>query len=157
MALVDQENAHANWFEVLALWSRIANWIHYRTSEPELKRQIKTFLVFMWNEKDWLKGQYPKKSRKIEEFINNSQYMAVVGDLANTVKHRRLTKGSRSSATQTDYYGRIIVGRGATRRLHYISLGGTKHTEIMQVLRGALDEFEKLRFALQSGSYEIDL
>ena len=152
MALVDQDNAHANWSEVLALWSRIANWIHYRTSEPELKRQIKTFLVFLWNEKDWLKEQYPKKSREIEEFVSNSQHMAVVGDLANTVKHRRLTKRSRASATQTNYYGRITVGCGATRLLHYISLGGTKHTEIMQVLRGALDEFEEFRFALQSGS-----
>lgn len=152
MALVDQADAYANWFEVLALWSRIANWIHYRTSEPELKRQMKTFLVFLWNEKDWLKDQYPMKSDEIEEFINNSQYMAVVGDLANTIKHRRLTKRSRSSTTQTNYYGRITVGCGVTRRLHYINLGGTKHTEIMQVLRGALDEFENLRFALRSGS-----
>ena len=38
MALVDQDNAHADWSEVLALWSRIANWIHYRTSEPELSQ-----------------------------------------------------------------------------------------------------------------------
>ncbi len=152
MVLVDQANADANWFEVLALWSRIANWIHYRTSEPELKRQIKIFLVFLWNEKDWLKDQYPMKSDEIEEFINNSQYMAIVGDLANTVKHRRLTRASRSSATQTKFYGRITVGCGASRRLHYINLGVTNHLEIMRVLQGALNELENLRFSLQSGS-----
>ncbi|MDF0645135.1 MAG: hypothetical protein P0111_13985 [Nitrospira sp.] len=149
MPIVDSTNANDNWFEILALWSRIANWIHYRTSERELNRQIKCFLIFLWNEKDWLKEQYPEKSHEIESCINNSKYMGVVGNLANTVKHRRLTKGSRSPVTQTDYYGRITVKDGVTRRLHHINIGDAKYVEIMRVLRIALQDFEKLRRALR--------
>lgn len=151
MAIVNQENMHENWFDALALWNRIANWIHYRTSETELRRQIKQMLVLLWNEKDWLKQQYPTKAKRIEEFIDVSKYISVVGDLANTVKHRTLTKKTRSAARQTNYYGKITLGNGVGRRLHYIEMGSGEHEEIMAILRGALDEFEELRCALLSG------
>lgn len=149
MPIVDSTNADDNWFEILAVWSRIANWIHYRTSERELKRQIKIFLIFLWNEKDWLKEQYPERSHEIETCINNSKYMTAVGNLANAVKHRRITRGSRSSVTQANYYGRITVNDGVTRRLHYINIGDSKYVEIMHILRIALQDFEKLRLALR--------
>lgn len=44
MTLVNQADAHANWFEVLALCNRIANWLHYRTSESQLRQQFKSML-----------------------------------------------------------------------------------------------------------------
>lgn len=152
MTLVNQADAHANWSEVLALWNRIANWIHYRTTEPQLRQQFKSMLIFLWNEKDWLKNQYPAKAKQIEQIIDASKYMCVVGDLANTVKHRNLTKRLRSTAAQTDYYGKVTVTGGAERRMYYVSLGNGKHEEIMEVLRGALDEFEQLRLGMLSGS-----
>lgn len=152
MALVNQKDAHENWFEALALWNRICNWIHYRTSELDLRRQFKAMLVLLWNEKDWLIDQYPSKKKEIEERINKSRYMCIVGDLANTVKHRHVTKKARSAATQTNYLGKITVGGGAERRTYYISVGNGEFEEIMSVLRGALDEFEELRRVLISRS-----
>ena len=151
MALINQADDHANWFEVLEIWEKIANWIHYQTPESQLRSQIKAMLVFLWNEKDWLIGQYPTKHDKIEQRIKNSVYMGVVGDLANTVKHRHLTRKPRSSANQTDYFGKVTVSRGIGRRLYYVKLGNKRHVEIMNILRGALDEFEELRGSLLSG------
>jgi len=151
MRFIDQSNAHENWFEVLALWNRIANWIHYQTTEIELRHQFKTMLVYLWNEKDWLQDQYPAQTKKIEEVIDASKYMGIVGDLANTVKHRNITKHRRSAAAQTNYYGKITVSNDAERRMYYISIGNGEHEEIMTVLRGALDEFTKLRHGLMSG------
>jgi hypothetical protein len=116
MTLVNQADAHENWFEVLALWNRIANWIHYRTTESELNRQFKIMLIFLWNEKDWLKEQYPEMKQDIEKRIDESSYMCVVGDLANIVKHRIQRKKTRSEAAQTDYFGKVTMGCGADRR-----------------------------------------
>ncbi|MGA2525304.1 MAG: formyltetrahydrofolate deformylase [Smithellaceae bacterium] len=152
MALINESNAHENWFDVLALWNRIANWIHYQTSETELRQQFKSMLVYLWSEKDWLQCQYPTKAKKIEQAIDASKYMGIVGDLANTVKHRNLTRHRRTAATQTNYYGKVTVSKGVERRMYYISIGSGKHEEIMTVLRGALDEFKKLRHGLLSGS-----
>ena len=137
---------------MLALWNRIANWIHYRTSEIELRQQFKTLLVYLWNEKDWLKQQFPGEAKSIEQAINASTYMGIVGDLANTVKHRNLIKPSRSVAAQTNFFGKLTVSGGVERRMYYISVGKEKHEEIMTVLRGAMDEFSELRLQLLSGS-----
>ena len=152
MALINQSDAHANWSEALALWNRIANWIHYRTSEMELRQQFKTMLVYLWNEKDWLKQQFPSEAKAIEQAINASKYMGIVGDLANTVKHRKLTKRPRSVAAQTNFFGKVTVSGGAERRMYYIDLGNGKHEEIMTALREAMDEFSELRLELLSGS-----
>lgn len=152
MTLVDQQNANSNWAEALDLWSRVVNWEHYLASESQLRSQIKTLLVYVWNEKDWLRSQYPAKSKKIENYINNSKYISVVADLANTVKHRKLTKAPRSSASQTEYYGSVILGRNSKRRLYFINMGNGEHSEILEIIRGALDEFEELQMALLSGS-----
>lgn len=50
--LIDDANSEDNWAEVLALWSRLANWTRYKPSERFLKGEIKQFLVALWNEKD---------------------------------------------------------------------------------------------------------
>ena len=70
MNIINQSNQHENWFEALALWNQIANWISYKTSEHQLRQQFKTMAVYLWNEKDWLKGQYPEQSKFIENQIN---------------------------------------------------------------------------------------
>jgi hypothetical protein len=152
MLLIDDANPEENWADVLTLWSRIANWTHYKPSERALRSEMKLFLIALWSEKDWLKQQYPAKASEIEKFIDRSKYLPVVADLANTAKHRRLTRPKRSTAAQTKYYGRVVVNNSVSRRMHYISLGNGRHAEIMTVLRGALDELEEFRFALRAGS-----
>ena len=72
MVLINSKNEHENWFVALSIWNRIYNWTHYKMSERELQIQIKSLLVFLWNEKDWLKKQYPTKGKQIEQFIDKS-------------------------------------------------------------------------------------
>jgi len=150
MALIDQENPHDNWFEALELWSRLSNWIHYRTSELEFKHQLKSMTIFLWNEKDWLKEQYPSRQAEVENYINESDYLSIVGDLANTVKHRRLSRKARSDAAQTDFFGRVTVNQGHERRLYFIRLGSGQCEEIMSILTKALDELTALRHSLMA-------
>jgi hypothetical protein len=151
MPLIDATNPNENWFQVLELWGRVANWVHYKPSERALKDEMKLFLVALWSEKDWLKEQYPSKKKAVEQFINKSRYLPIVADLANTAKHRKLTRGRRSTASQTSIFGRIEVGSAATRRLHFIRLADGTHIELMHVLRSALDEMESFRLALRAG------
>jgi hypothetical protein len=152
MPLIDEANPNENWHQVLELWSRVANWTHYKPSERALNDEMKQFLIALWSEKDWLREQYPSKRKTVENFINKSRYLPIVADLANTAKHRRLTRAKRSTASQTTVYSRIQVGSTATRRLHYLRLADGTHIEIMHVLRSALDEMEGFRFALRAGT-----
>lgn len=151
MVLINSNNEHENWFEALSLWNRVYNWAHYKTSKRELQIQIKSLLVYLWSEKDWLKEQYPSQKKQVEQFINKSIYIKIVGDLANRIKHRQLTNKPRSSVEQTGYWGRITTGRGASRSLYYfLNLGDGKPVEIMEILRGTIDEFEELKCLLSS-------
>lgn len=102
----------------------------------------------MWNEKDWLKKEYPGRSKDIEEYVNDSIHIKVVADLANSLKHRGLDKKSRSGAQQTDFYGRVTFGSGKSRQMIYILLDDGSHIEMFQVLKGALDEYDNLHFKL---------
>ncbi|GFO58183.1 hypothetical protein GMST_05080 [Geomonas silvestris] len=156
MALIDQKNPHDNWFEALGLWNRLANWSHYRTSELEFKHQLKSMLIYLWNEKDWLVAQYPSRKVEIENNISESNHLSIVGDLANTVKHRRLSRKARSDAAQTDFFGRVTVNRGQERRLYFILLGNGQCEEIMSILRKALDELTELRHLLMSDVKDVD-
>lgn len=151
--LIDTKDPNANWWDVLSLWNRVVNWSHYRTSERDLNVQIKSLLIHIWSEKDWLKKQFVSQATEIEGFVNRSIHLKVVADLANTTKHRNLRQ-PRSVAQQTEYFGRVRTGRGAMRRLHLISTGGGAHPEIMQVLRGAIEELEELRGSLSDGVVE---
>lgn len=109
---------------------------------------MKQFLIALWNEKDWLRQQYPEKSREIENFVDQSEYLPIIGDLANMAKHRRLTKTKRSDAVQANYFGRLWLNNGAARRMYYIATGNQKHIEVMELLRNALNELEEFRHAL---------
>ena len=151
MALIDHHHEDENWFEVLHIWEKVANWVRFHPSEADFRSQLKNLLGLLWNEKDWLKAHYPPQGKKIEEFINASTYLCIIADLANAIKHRKLTKTPRSTSLQTDYYGRLTTGRGATRRMYFINDGKGAHPEIMEILRGAIDECEELRLLLSSG------
>lgn len=144
MVLIDTEKENGNWWEVLAVWSRISNWQHYRATELELNNQLKSLLCFLWNEKDWLKKQYPKRGKEIESFIDGSTYLKVVADLANTIKHRKGKASRRSTVEQTDFFGRIKINDRNERKLHFFNTDG-KMMEIMEILRGAIEEFEQLK------------
>ena len=150
MAFINRNDEHENWLAALSLWNQVANWARYQTSDFHLKNQIKALLICLWNEKDWLKKQYPAKSKEIELFIDNSEYIKVIGDLANSVKHRSLDKKPRSKAIQTTYFGRVTLSRNRKRRLYFIDLGDNKHCEILDILRGGITEFEKLKFSVTS-------
>ena len=152
MGLINSHNEHENWFEALSLWNRVYNWSLHKTSERALKIQIKSLLVYLWSEKDWVKKQYPSENKRIEEFIDTSTYIKIVGDLANIVKHRKLTRKPRSSVAQTSYFGCITTGRGGIRRLEFFNSDGSKPLEIMEILRGAIEEFTELKRLLASGS-----
>ncbi len=152
MPFINSGNQHANWDDAIASWHEIANWTRLKPSETQLNRQIKNLLIFLSNEKDWLCNQYPESRDEIEKAINNSNYMAAVIDLANTAKHRILTKHIRVDAKDTCFYGRVETGNKIGRRLHYISIKNSKPIEIMEILRGALDEFEDLRSLLHEQS-----
>jgi hypothetical protein len=154
MEVLNKPDAKSNWSEVQELWNQITNRIHYRIPEEQLRQKMKSMLLYLWNEKDWLKTQYPTKAEQIEHVINSSKYMRTIADLANTVKHRSLTKHRLSDAEQTRYHGKVTL-TGSTRRLmHFISTGNGKHGKIMPVLRGALDEFDELRFGLKHGMFK---
>ena len=128
----------------MAVWSRISNWQHYRTTELELNNQLMSLLCFLWNEKDWLIKQYPEREKEIESFIDGSTYSKVVADLANTIKHRREKASRRSTVEQTDFFGRIKIKDKNERKLHFFKTDG-KMMEIMEILRGAIAEFEQLK------------
>ena len=150
MNLIDQNDERGNWWEALRIWEKLANWTRCIKSESEFRHHSKMLLICLWNEKDWLKAQYTTKHKEIELYIDNSKYICIAADLANTIKHRTLTKFQRSTASQTNFYGRVTVGNGKTRRLYYIADGKGGHLEILQILRGSLDEFEVLHHLLLS-------
>ncbi len=85
----------------------------------------------------------------------NNTHIKVVGDLANTKKHRVLDMPPRSSVKQTGYHGRVTTGRGATRKLYYLDPDNGKHVEIIEVLKGAINEFEKLRLSMSGILYVV--
>ena len=150
MPLIDASNPEANWQEVLALWSSLANWTHCKPSERELNQQMKQFLIALWSEKDWMKVQYPTQKARIEKFINDSDSLSIVADLANTAKHRLLTQKPRSSMSQTNFYGKVSVISDTSRRLHFLRMRDGRHVEVMSVLRKAIDELEEFRLQLRA-------
>ncbi len=151
MPVIDTSNPNANWHDVLEIWSRLANWTHYKPTERQLTQQVRQFAIALWSEKDWLIAQYPTQRHAIEKFMTASEPLSIVADLANTAKHRFLTQRSRSSATETAFHGRVSVRSGASRRMYYIRLPDGRHIEIMTVLRSALDTLEEYRHLLSAG------
>jgi hypothetical protein len=149
MPLVDTSNPSANWYHVLALWSRIANWTAYKPNDRDLSHDILAFAVALWSERDWLIAEYPSKKAEIDAFMAATESLSIVADLANTTKHRALTRKRWSTAEQTHFRGRVSVTGGASRQLHYLQLQDGRTVEIMAVLRKALDNLESFRIKLR--------
>ena len=147
MKLTDSKNQQENWHEVLSLWNLVANWSHYRLSDGEIKQKLKSLVIFLWNEKDWLAKEYPEKCQLIEDNINKSKFIKIIADLANSIKHRRLDKKPRSNANQSDYYGRITLNQNSGRNMYYIECNG-EVLELFAILRGSMDEYEKIKTQL---------
>jgi hypothetical protein len=84
--LIETTDPNSNWQEVMRLWSEIC-W--FQTPDEEVSRKAKALLIALWNEKHWLKSEFPSRAHDIEDFISKSKHLSVVADLANTLKHRR--------------------------------------------------------------------
>jgi hypothetical protein len=143
MKIVDPENTKENWHEVLSSWSKVVNWSHYNFSDLQLRQQIKPLIIYLWNEKDWIKKRHPDKAKAIEAYVNNSKYIKIIADLANSIKHGGLARTPRSDSRQLDYFGQIRFGSGKSRKMYYIESSG-KHFELFEILRGAIEEYESL-------------
>ncbi len=152
MPLIHTTSESANWHDVLDLWSRITNWPIHKPPARELDHCLRMFAIALWSEKDWLSAQYPDKKIQIEEFMSESETLSIVADLANTAKHRFLTRNRRSTAEQTPFRGQVSVSGGATRQLHFVKLADGRVIEIMEVLRGALDALESFRLQLRASA-----
>jgi hypothetical protein len=141
MKITEPDNSRENWYEMLAAWNKVVNWSHYEYSDYQLKQKIKPLIIYLWNEKDWMIKRYPTKKKEIEEYVNNSKYIKVVADLANSLKHGGLDKRPRSDAKQTNYYGKITLNNKTSRYMFYIEVDGGV-VELFEVLRGAIEEYE---------------
>lgn len=145
MLLINEKDKNQNWFRVLNLWSHIANWIHYKPEHLELNNKLINISILLWSEKDWLISRYPDMKKIIEGCINNSKYMAVVGDIANHAKHcePNLTR-KRSKASLIDCQG-IININNIERYTYHINLGNGLIIEALPLIEGAINEFSYLR------------
>lgn len=143
MKIVNPDNSRENWHEILSSWSKVVNWSHYDFSELQLKQHIKPLIIYLWNEKDWVKKRYPARAKEVESYVNDSTYIKVIADLANSLKHGGLDNNPRSNSKQTDYFGKITFGSGKSREMFYIESDG-EVIELFEILRGAIEEYENL-------------
>ena len=141
MKLSSPENYKENWHEVLSLWNKVVTWQHYGFSDRELNLKLKSLVIFLWNEKDWLKKRFPSYGKKIEEYINNSQYIKIVADLANGLKHGGIDRNARSDSKQTDYFGKVTINSSKHRFMYYIE-NDDEILELFSILRGTIDEYD---------------
>ena len=61
--LIETTDPNSNWQEVMRLWNEIC-W--FRTPNEEVSRKAKALLIALWNEKDWLKSEFPSSKQHIE-------------------------------------------------------------------------------------------
>ena len=144
MKLTETADPHANWREILHLWNQVCYWAYYRTPEDELRRQMKILLIALWNEKDWLKSEFPKRARDIERFVNDSKYLSAVADLANTIKHRKLEK-KRSKAIEVEYSWTSMMLKGVKREMGMVRISEKEFVEFFALFRNTIEEYEQLR------------
>ena len=145
MPLLGSDQDDSNWLDVLSLWEKVVNWPSLKPSAKDLEAQIRMLLILIWHERDWLIETYPDKKKAIDVYINSTKYWNPAADLANAKKHRVLRRQPRANAADTKYGGRVELGSGAERMLHFIRVGDERHVEIMRLLRGAIDEIEELK------------
>ena len=156
MKVTETADPHSNWREILYLWEKVCYWAYYRTPEDELRRQMKTLLIVLWNEKDWLKSEFPKRAPDIERFVNNSKYLSAVGDLANTLKHRKLDK-KRSKAVEVEYRWTSMMFKGVKREMGMVQIGEREFVEFFALFRNAIVEYEQVREDLYGTRSDLPL
>jgi hypothetical protein len=151
--LIETTNPNSNWEEVMCLWSEICR---LQTPDEEVSRKAKTLLIALWNEKDWLKSEFPSRAHDIEDFINKSKHLSVVADLANTLKHRKLNR-KRSKASEVENIWRSSLTGFRNWEIGMIQVGEREFVTISALFVHSVDEFENLRAELygkRSNTYE---
>ncbi|MCJ0805501.1 hypothetical protein [Vibrio vulnificus] len=160
MAFINYSNPNENWFKVLRIWERLCNLSHYKLSDREFNDHIKDILVFMYSEKDWIKHECKENdiNLKIEDYIHDSVYLKILGDLANLVKHRRENpkRPPKIFAKDTAYFGKVKLSCGASRRYHFIEYDNGKIIEVMEVIRVSLDELAFFKKSMMLALAEKD-
>ena len=139
--LIKTSDPDSNWQEVLRLWSEIC-W--FRTSNEEVSRKAKALLIALWNEKDWLKSEFPSRAQDIEDFVNKSKHLPVVADLANTLKHRKLNK-RRSTATEVENMWRSTLAGFRNWEIGMIQIAEREFVAISALFMHSIAEYEELR------------
>jgi hypothetical protein len=140
--LIETGNPDSNWQEVLRLWDEIC-WT--RTPDLEVSRKAKALLIALWNEKDWLKTEFPNCARDIEEFVSKSKHLSVVADLANTLKHRKLSKRRRSAAIEVENVWRRHLTGFRNWEIGMIQIAEREFVAISALLLHSIDEYKELR------------
>lgn len=139
--LIKTADPDLNWQEVLRLWNEIC-W--FQTPNEEVSRKAKALLIALWNEKDWLKSEFPSRARDIEDFINRSKYLPVVADLANTLKHRKLKK-KRSTATEVENVWRSTLAGFRNWEIGMIQIAESEYVAISALFVHSIAEYGELR------------
>jgi len=139
--LIETTDPNSNWHEVMRLWDEIC-W--FRTPDEEVSRKAKALLIALWSEKDWLKSEFPNRAHDIEHFINKSKYLCVVSDLANTLKHRKLSR-KRSTGAEVENIWRSTLAGFRNWEIGMIQIAETEFVAISALFESSIAEFEKLR------------
>ena len=117
---------------------------------------MKTLLVALWNEKDWLKSEFPERASDIERFVSNSKYLSAIADLANTIKHRKL-RTKRSKAVEVEYPWTSMMLTGSRREMGMVRIDEREFVEFFALFRNAIVEYEQLRDDLYGTRSDLPL
>lgn len=139
--LIETTDPNSNWQEVMRLWNEIC-W--FRTPNEEVSRKAKALLIALWNEKDWLKSEFPSRKQDIEDFIDKSKHLSVVADLANTLKHRNLNR-RRSMAFEVENMWRSNLAGFRNWEIGMIQVAEREFVAISALFMHSIAEYEKLR------------
>jgi hypothetical protein len=139
--LIETGNPDSNWQEALRLWDEIC-WA--QTSEVEVSRKAKALLIALWNEKDWLKSEFPNRVQDIEEFVGKSKHLSVVADLANTLKHRKPNR-RRSRAIQVESIWRSNLAGFRNWEIGMIQIAEKEFVAVSALLGHSIDAYMDLR------------
>lgn len=142
--LIETENPDSNWLEVQRLWTEICD---FRTPNEEVTRKTKNLLIALWNEKDWLKSEFPDRKMEIEDFVNKSKHLTMVADLANTLKHRKLRR-RKSEASEVEYTWNSKLTGFRNRDIGMIQVTEREFVSVSGLILNSIAEFEKLRVTL---------
>lgn len=112
--------------------------------DEDVSRKAKALLLALWNEKDWLKSEFPDRSQAIKEFISKSEHLCMVADLANTLKHRKLNK-KRSNGSEVEYVWNSTLAGFRNWDIGIIRFSESEFVSISALFVCSISEFEKLR------------